>query len=111
MGDEVLLRNIRGFWPGVLVLNRAGADLPTRIADIDNGTADVIAVASMSLANPDLVERIKTNALLNAPDPSTFYGGGTKATRITQAYEGSDRVSRLDPSFGPRRQTSYERLF
>jgi N-ethylmaleimide reductase len=38
----------------------------------------VIAVATMSLANPDLVERIKTNAPLNAPDPSTFYGGGTK---------------------------------
>jgi len=38
---------------GVLDLNRGGADLPTRIADIDNGTADVIAVASMSLANPD----------------------------------------------------------
>ena len=78
MGDEVLLRKIRGVWPGVLVLNRGGADLPTRIADIDNGTADVIAVGSMSLANPDLVERIKTNARLNAPDPSTFYGSGTK---------------------------------
>ena len=60
------------------VLNRGGADLPTRVADIDNSTADVIAVASMSLANPDLVERIKTNAPLNAPDPSTFFGGGTK---------------------------------
>jgi len=33
------------------VLNRGGADLPTRVADIDNSTADVIAVASMSLAN------------------------------------------------------------
>jgi N-ethylmaleimide reductase len=62
----------------VVPSNRGGANLPTRIADIDNGTADVIAVASMSLANPDLVERIKTNAPLNAPDPSTFYGGGTK---------------------------------
>ena len=41
-------------------------------------TADVIAVGSMSLANEDLVERIKTNAPLNAPDPSMFYGGGTK---------------------------------
>jgi N-ethylmaleimide reductase len=60
MGDEVLLRKIRDSWPGVLVLNRGRADLPARIADIDNGTADVIAVASMSLANPDLVERIKT---------------------------------------------------
>jgi N-ethylmaleimide reductase len=78
MGDEVLLRKIRDSWPGVLVMNRGRADLPTRIADIDNGIADVIAVASMSLANPDLVERIKTNAPLNAPDPSTFFGGGTK---------------------------------
>ena len=37
-----------------------------------------IDVASMSLANPDLGERIKTNAPLNVPDPSTFYGDGTK---------------------------------
>jgi N-ethylmaleimide reductase len=78
MGDEVLLGNIRGMWPGVLVLNRGGADLPTRIADIDNGTADVIAIGAMSLANPDLVQRIKTNAPMNVPDPSTFYGGGAK---------------------------------
>jgi N-ethylmaleimide reductase len=35
-------------------------------------------LASMSLANPDLVERIKSNAHLNAPDPSTFSSGGTK---------------------------------
>jgi N-ethylmaleimide reductase len=78
MGDEGLLRKIRSLWPGVLVLNRGGVDLPTRIGDIENGIADVIAVASTSLANPDLVERIKRNAPLNAPDPSTFYGGGAK---------------------------------
>jgi len=78
MGDEVLLRKIRGIWPGVVILNRGGADLPARIADIDNDIADVIAVASMALANPDLVERIKTSAPLNAPDPSTFFGGGAK---------------------------------
>src|SRR5215469_389094 len=78
VGDEDLLRKIRANWPGVLVLNRGGAGLPARIADIDSGVADVIAVASMSLANPDLVERIKRNTPLNAPDPSTFYGGGAK---------------------------------
>ena len=78
MGDEALPRKFRGMWPGVLILNRGGADLPTRIADIFNGTADAIAVGSMSLANPDLVERIKTDAPLNAPDPSTLYGGGAK---------------------------------
>lgn len=59
-------------------MNRGLADLLTRIADIDSGTGDVIAVASLSLANPDLVERIKANASLNALDPSTFFGGGTK---------------------------------
>jgi N-ethylmaleimide reductase len=76
-GDEVLLREIRGIWPGVLVLNRGGADLPTRIADIDNGTADAIAVTSMCL-DSRFSERIKRTAPLNAPDPSTFYGGGAK---------------------------------
>jgi N-ethylmaleimide reductase len=30
MGDEVLLRKIRGIWPGVFVLNRGGADLLTK---------------------------------------------------------------------------------
>lgn len=78
MGDEDLLRKIRSVWTGVLVLNRGRADLPARIADLENGIADVIAVGSMSLANPDLVERIRRNAHLNAPDPSTFFGGGAK---------------------------------
>jgi N-ethylmaleimide reductase len=77
-GGQMFIQLMHGIWPGVLILNRGGAGLPARIADIDNGTADVIAVGSMSLANPDLVERIKTNAPLNAPDPSTFYGGGAK---------------------------------
>jgi hypothetical protein len=67
MGDEVLLRKIRGFWPGVLVLNRGGADLQTRIADIDDGTADLIAVASMSLANPDLVGYRNLRRRVEAP--------------------------------------------
>jgi N-ethylmaleimide reductase len=30
----------------------------------------------MALANPDLVERVRTGAPLNTPDPATFYGGG-----------------------------------
>jgi N-ethylmaleimide reductase len=77
-GDEGLLRTIRGIWPGVLFLNRPGTDIATRAADIENGLADVIAVGTMSLANPDLVQRIKLDAPLNAPDPTTFYGGGAK---------------------------------
>jgi len=78
MGDEGLLRTIRGIWPGVLFLNRPGADIATRTSDIESGVADVITVGGMNLANPDLIERIKRNAPLNAPDPATFYGGGAK---------------------------------
>jgi N-ethylmaleimide reductase len=63
-------------WPRTLVLNRSGADMPTRAKDIDNGTADLVSVGTLALANPDLVERLRAGAELNAPDPATFYGGG-----------------------------------
>jgi N-ethylmaleimide reductase len=74
-GDEELLRTIRLTWPTALLLNRAGADLPTRIRDLTDGLADVITVGALALANPDLVERIRTQAALNDPDRATFYGG------------------------------------
>jgi N-ethylmaleimide reductase len=38
--------------------------------------ADAVAFGRLFIANPDLVERIKANVPLNAPDRSTFYGGG-----------------------------------
>jgi N-ethylmaleimide reductase len=77
-GDDALLARLRSLWPGTLILNRAGADLPSRIADLENALADAIAIGSMTLANPDLPERIRTDFPLNTPDPTTFYGGGAK---------------------------------
>ena len=47
-------------------------------AAIADGRADLVSVGVPVLANPDLVERWKINAPLNAPDPSTFYGGGAR---------------------------------
>jgi len=73
--DDELLAEVRAGWPTALLLNRGGADLASRIRDIDNGLADVITMGSLALANPDLVDRIKTGAPLNTPDPATFYGG------------------------------------
>jgi N-ethylmaleimide reductase len=43
---------------------------------IDKKHADAIVFGRLFIANPDLVERIQANTLLNAPDRSTFYGGG-----------------------------------
>ncbi|CAN5721949.1 alkene reductase [soil metagenome] len=40
--------------------------------------ADLIGIARAFLANPDLVERLKKGAALNAPDMSTFYTPGPK---------------------------------
>ncbi len=74
-GDDDLLRATRAAWPTALVLNRGGADIATRVRDLDDGMADVISLGRMALANPDLVERIKHDAPLNEADPSTFYGG------------------------------------
>jgi N-ethylmaleimide reductase len=75
-GDEDLLDTLRGLWPGALFLNRPDADLPTRARDVADGRADVVTVGRAALANPDLVERVRSGAPLNTPDPATFYGGG-----------------------------------
>jgi N-ethylmaleimide reductase len=42
------------------------------------GEADLIAFGKLFISNPDLVERFKRGAPLNAPDKATFYGGGAK---------------------------------
>lgn len=43
-----------------------------------SGKADAVAFGQLFIANPDLPQRFKLNAPLNAPDSSTFYGGGAK---------------------------------
>lgn len=75
-GDDTLLGTLRNQWPGTLILNRSGTDLSTRTKDIENGTAELISVGALALANPDLVARLRSDAPLNTPDPATFYGGG-----------------------------------
>jgi N-ethylmaleimide reductase len=47
------------------------------------GHADAVAWGTLFIANPDLPERFRRHAAgdstpLNAPDPSTYYGGGEK---------------------------------
>ena len=40
--------------------------------------ADLVAFGRLYIANPDLVERLRSDAPLNKPDKNTFYGGGAK---------------------------------
>jgi N-ethylmaleimide reductase len=45
---------------------------------IASGYADLIAFGKLFIANPDLVERVKSNAPLNEVDRATLYGGDAK---------------------------------
>jgi N-ethylmaleimide reductase len=54
---------------------------------IESGYADAVAFGKPFIANPDLVERFKTDAPLNEPDKNTFYGGGAKGYTDYPALE------------------------
>jgi N-ethylmaleimide reductase len=65
---------IREIFKGAFILN-GGYDADKGNAAIQKGEADLISYGSLFLANPDLPERFKRNALLNTPDITTFYAG------------------------------------
>jgi N-ethylmaleimide reductase len=67
----------RKLFKNTLILS-GGYDARRAEADIADGKADLIAFGRPALANPDLVERLKTGAALNAPDMATFYTPGPK---------------------------------
>ncbi|MEU4691922.1 alkene reductase [Actinoplanes sp. NPDC023714] len=90
-GDEKLLGELRAGWPTALLLNRAGAPLDSRVADLDAGLADVVAVGAAALANPDLPARIRAGAPLNDPDPATFYGGDHRGYTDYPTLTSADR--------------------
>ncbi|MBC3916737.1 alkene reductase [Undibacterium sp. CY18W] len=64
-------------YKGVLVGNM-GYKADEANQAISSGKLDAIAFGTSFLANPDLPERIKQGAELNAPDASTFYSPGAK---------------------------------
>lgn len=60
---------------GVFIANEGFTADSAREA-IRSGQADAVAFGKAAIANPDLVERLRTGAPLNPPDPNTFYGDG-----------------------------------
>ncbi|WP_058853308.1 alkene reductase [Nocardia jinanensis] len=84
--DDPLLRQIREIWPGSLVANPAKAgdtrDPGALTAEAERllaAGADHIALGRAFLANPDLVERLRIGAPLNAiRDAHLMYVGGAE---------------------------------
>ena len=70
-------RYFRTLFNGALMV-ADGYTLEKACRVINEGTADLVAFGKAFIANPDLVERFKSDAPLNEPDPSTFYGGTEK---------------------------------
>ncbi len=70
-------RQIRDHFDGGYMANN-GYDKARAQAAIAGGNADMVSFGKGFLANPDLVQRLKTDAELNTPDMDTFYGGDEK---------------------------------
>ncbi len=75
-GEDPLLADLRGLFRGTLVLNRPGRQRAQIGADVAAGLADIEALGVLALANPDLIERLKTEAAFNEVRPALFSAGG-----------------------------------
>lgn len=68
---------LRGRYQGTYMAN--GGYTKERAVDaISSGRAELISFGVPYIANPDLVERMRSGAPLNEADSSLFYGGGAK---------------------------------
>lgn len=68
---------LRAMFRGAYIGNN-GYDRESAIAAVESGRADLVAFGRAFIANPDLVARLRKDAPLNAPDKTTFYGGGAE---------------------------------
>jgi len=66
-----------------------GYDLELATSRLAEDKADLFAFGRPFIANPDLVERLKTSAPLAAVDPATIYGGGAAGYTDYPALAGS----------------------
>ena len=74
---DVMKATFRKLFKRTLILS-GGYDAERAESDLDAGKCDLIAVGRPFLANPDLVARWRTGAVVNAPDMATFYTSGSK---------------------------------
>jgi N-ethylmaleimide reductase len=68
---------LRRIFDGAYIVN-GGFDLAAANAAIARGEADLVALGTPFLANPDLPERFRRGVPLNAADQATFYMGEAK---------------------------------
>ena len=60
---------------GAPLIVNDGYDFATGTKAVKDGVADAVAYGKTYIANPDLVERFRTRAPMNAIDPDSLYDG------------------------------------
>lgn len=74
---QEVAKHFRKIHKGAIIINRAfNKETATQV--LNDGDADLVSFGTPFIANPDLVQRYKTDALLNTPDQETFYTPGAK---------------------------------
>jgi N-ethylmaleimide reductase len=71
------LQALRRAFKGAYMANN-GYDLELALAARRHDRADLVSFGRLYIANPDLVERLRSGAPLNVPDRQTFFGGGAR---------------------------------
>lgn len=74
---QEVAKHFRKIYNGAIIINRAFAK-ETANQVLNAGDADLVSFGVPFLANPDLVERFRTDAPLNTADQATFYTPGEK---------------------------------
>jgi len=72
---SAMTRAFRDNGGGAVILS-GGYDQARAEADLQSGVADLVAFGRPFIANPDLVERLRTGTPLAVPDMATFYTPG-----------------------------------
>ena len=72
-----MMQLIRDKYEGTLIV-AGGFDRDEAEEWVGDGKADLIVFGRKCLANPDLPQRFRFSADLNADDATTYYGGGAK---------------------------------
>lgn len=72
-----MLQELRRAFPGLLVVD-GGTDRGSAQRALTGAAADLVALATPFIANPDLVDRLARGLPLTAADPTTFYIGGER---------------------------------
>ena len=75
LGEGRIGPQLKKAFGGVYIANE-GFTKETAEQVLAAGEADAVVFGKLFLANPDLPERFRLNAPLNAPRPDTFYGQG-----------------------------------